>query len=187
MKFRQNSLSFVFSATRHIQKRKWKHIETILLKLILHSKFVTSRQQKIWKIKRKLFKRERDREGSHFVTLFQILSKTSTPSWTFFRTRSISPCNLRLAAIVQQFDHCQIKNYNWWVCFYYHSILRVINGRTIGVCRSLFLGFFLSFFLIFYSFRLLCWVKYGGDDGGEKWTTREMDFREERLRPSFVL
>jgi hypothetical protein len=101
------------------------------------------------------------------VTLFQILSKTSTPSWTFFRTRSISPCNLRLAPIVQQFDHCQVNNYYWCVCFYYHSISQVINGRIICVCRSLFLGFFF-FFLLFYSFRLLCWLKYGGDDG-ENW------------------
>ena len=30
-------------------------------------------------------------------TLFQMLSKTSTPSWTFLRTRSISPCSFRLA------------------------------------------------------------------------------------------
>lgn len=32
-------------------------------------------------------------------TLFQMLSKTSTPSWTFLRTRSISPWSFRLAPI----------------------------------------------------------------------------------------
>jgi hypothetical protein len=83
------------------------------------------------------------------VTLFQILSKTSTPSWTFLRTRSISPCSLRLAPILLQSDHFRASC--CCLCFYYHSILfRNWEIEYLFACLI---------FRVFFFFLLLCWVE----------------------------
>lgn len=52
-----------------------------------------------WTTKKKNAKFVFHKSNNKCLTLFQMLSKMSTPSWTFFNTRSISPWSFRLAPI----------------------------------------------------------------------------------------
>ena len=67
-------------------------------KILGHARMV---QRKAFTLR---FVRRKRAARNHGGTLFQILSKTSTPSWTFFKTLSISPWSLQLAPVLTSYQ-----------------------------------------------------------------------------------